>query len=260
VRTIASRTEEYTARPAGPASVREIGLRAGLLKLCILAYKVRSVNVSPTPLAGSASDDHAISRGLLDRVAAGEIESALRIWTPVPALALSRLDELRPGASAAVAAAERAGLETVRRVSGGHAVVLGAGSFCAGFAEPAATFEGTQERYERLSDAVAAAFAEVGVEAERGELEGEWCPGAWSIRSGSVKLAGLAQRAIKGGAWVEAVIDLAPDPAGRALLAEVYGALELPLARGTLGSVSEVRGAAVTFEELAEPLLTHLGS
>jgi lipoate-protein ligase A len=218
------------------------------------------VNFSPTPISGSATEDHAMSRSLLDRVAAGDAESAVRIWAPVPALALSRLDELRPGAGAATAAAGRAGVETVRRVSGGHAVVLGGGSFCAGFAEAAPSFEGTQQRYERLSAALIAAFSDVGVEAEHGSITGEWCPGTWSIRSNGVKLAGLAQRAIKGAAWVEAVVDLAPDPAARSLLTEVYAALDLPLDPATLGSVSEVRGQAVGFEELATALRARLDS
>ena len=217
------------------------------------------VNVSPTPIEGTASDDLALSRALLDRVAAGEIDGALRIWAPVPALALSRMDQLRPGAAAAQAAAVRAGFDPVRRVSGGHAVVLGGGSFCAGFAEPAATFEGNRQRYERLSAAVIGAFAAVGVDAELGELPGEWCPGAWSIHSGGVKLAGLAQRAIKGAAWAEAVIDLGPDPRARSLLAEVYEALELPLDPATLGSLSELRGAPASFGELAAALEARLG-
>ena len=216
------------------------------------------VNVSPTPIAGSPSDDHAISRGLLEAVARGELPRALRIWAPVPALALSRLDELRPGAQAAEAAAERAGVTTARRVSGGHAVVVGAGSFCAGFAEPATAFEGHQQRYERLGDALIGALAELGIDAERGELPGEWCPGAWSIRAGTTKLAGLAQRAIKGAAWIEAVIDLAPNPHSRELLAEVYAALELPLDPATLGSVSETAGRVVPFAELAALLQPRL--
>jgi octanoyl-[GcvH]:protein N-octanoyltransferase len=216
------------------------------------------VSISPTPISGSAAEDHALSRDLLERVARREIDGALRIWTPVRALALSRLDELRPGAAAASAAAERAGVEVVRRVSGGHAVVLGRGSFCAGIAEPATTFEGTQQRYQRLSDAIVGALAELGIEAGLGELAGEWCPGTWSIRSGGVKLAGLAQRAIKGGAWAEAVIDLSPDPSARALLAEVYDALELPLDAATLGSVEEISGRPVSFAKLAGALQARL--
>jgi hypothetical protein len=73
-----------------------------------------------------------------------------------------------------------------------------------------------------------------------------------------VKLAGLAQRAIKGAAWADAVVDLAPDEHSRDLLAEVYSALELTLDPATFGSVSELAGRTVTFDELAEPLLARL--
>jgi len=219
---------------------------------------VPAVNVSPTPVAASAVADQAISRDLLEQVAAGTLDSALRIWAPKPALAMSRLDELRPGAAAARSAAEAAGIDVVRRLSGGHAVVVGPGSFCVGIAERAPTFEGTQQRYERLTAALVSAFAAVGVRAERGELDGEWCPGTWSIRSGGVKLAGLAQRAIKGAAWADAVVELAPNEGSRGLLGEVYAALELPLDATTLGSVSELAGRTVAFDELAQPLLARL--
>jgi lipoate-protein ligase A len=217
-----------------------------------------SVNVSPTPIAGSATADRAISQDLLERVARGELDGAIRIWRPVPALALGRLDELRPGADAARAAAEAAGVSPIRRVSGGHAVILGPGSFCVGFAERAHAFEGTDLRYERLSAALIATFGTLGIAAERGELAGEWCPGSWSIRAGGVKLAGLAQRTVKGGAWIDAVVDLAPDTASRELLGEVYAELELPLDPITLGSVSELAGRDVAFDELAQPLLAAL--
>ena len=155
-------------------------------------------------------------------------------------------------------AVDLAGFTPVRRVSGGHAVVLGPGSFCAGFAEPARAFEGTDERYERLAAALIAAFGTLGIAAERGELEGEWCPGSWSIRAGGTKLAGIAQRAIKGAAWVDAVVDLSSDRPSRELLGKVYAELGLPLDPSTLGSVSELAGRAVAFDELAQPLLTAL--
>jgi octanoyl-[GcvH]:protein N-octanoyltransferase len=143
-------------------------------------------------------------------------------------------------------------------VSGGHAVVLGAGSFCVGFAESAQTFDGTQERYERLTKALIEAFAGIGIDAESGELDGEWCPGSWSVHAGEVKLAGLAQRAVKGAAWTDAVVDLAPDAAKARVLTEVYAALDLPLDVRRLGSVSALAGRDVAFDELAQPLLTAL--
>lgn len=182
----------------------------------------------------------------------------MRIWRPEPALAMSRLDELRPGAEAARAAARAAGVEAVVRMSGGHAVVLGAGAICAGFAEPARVFEGTQERYERMVRALLEALAALGIAAEQGELEGEWCPGAWSIRAGRVKLAGLAQRVIKGAAWTDAVIAFEPDAGAAALLAEVYAALALPLDPATVGSVVELRGQRADFDDFAQPLLAAL--
>lgn len=212
--------------------------------------------IAAEPLDGTALDDLALSRSLLDRVAAGPAERALRIWRPVPAVAFSKLDLLRPGAAAAAAVAHRAGVEVVQRMSGGHAVVLGGGSLCAGVAEPAVAFEGTQSRYERMSAAIVDALARFGVTAEPGELRGEWCPGAWSIQSGTAKLAGLSQRVVKGAAWTEAVVQLAP--ADRGLVTDVYAALGLPLEPATLASVAEVRGQAVAFEDMAAALAAGL--
>lgn len=210
------------------------------------------------PIGADAALDHAISRALLARVAAGELAGAVRIWAPVPALALSRLDLLRPGAAQAQAVARDAGVQVIRRTSGGHAVLLSPASLCVGFAEPAATFEGTQRRYERLGDAIAGALGELGIDTRQGTLDGEWCPGAWSVVAGSTKLAGLAQRAVKGGAWVEAVVELGSDPRARELLQRVYDALDIELDPSTFGSVAEAAGRDVAFGELANVLAARL--
>ena len=216
-------------------------------------------SVTPLAIDGTAADDLELSRALLDRVAAGEVDAALRIWRPVPAVSFSKLDLLlSPGAAAAVTRAEEAGLEAVQRMSGGHAVVLGEGCLCVGLAEPATAFEETRARYERMSTALLGALADAGVEAEPGELPGEWCPGAWSIHAGAVKLAGLSQRVIRGAAWSEAVLHIG-DP-DRALYEAVYAALELPLDIGTLGSVSGLVGADASFDAIAATLAARLTS
>ena len=216
------------------------------------------VVITPSPVATAAAEDGAASQGLLERVAAGELRGAIRIWRPVPALALSRLDARRPGAAGARAAAERHRVRAVTRMSGGHAVALGSGSLCAGLAEPSRALEGADGRYERMSEALLATLRELGIDAQLGELPGEWCPGTSSIRSGGVKLAGLAQRVVKGAGWVEAVVELAPDEDARALLAEAYEALELPLDTRTFGTVSELLSRDVGFDEVAEPLAARL--
>lgn len=188
--------------------------------------------------------DQAVSLALLHEVAAGALPGAVRVWRPAPALVLGRLDGRLPGAPAAVAAARRRGVPAVQRVSGGRATLLTAGSLCVGVGEPAAGLGGATERYERLVAALLGVLAEAGIAARRGELEGEWCPGAWSLHAGGRKLAGLAQRAIRGGAWTEAVLSVTPAPGEAELLAEVYAALELPFASATVGAASELAPAA----------------
>ena len=59
--------------------------------------------------------------------------SVLRVYRPAPTVAFGRLDRLRPGFGAAVAAARRHGFEPVLRAPGGHAVAYHEG--CLGFDE-----------------------------------------------------------------------------------------------------------------------------
>ena len=70
---------------------------------------------------GSAALELAVSHALLTRVAAGELPSTLRVYRPAPAVAFGKLDTLRPGYRAAVAAARAHGYEPVLRLPGGHA-------------------------------------------------------------------------------------------------------------------------------------------
>ena len=210
------------------------------------------ISISENAIDGTAADDLAVSRALLDRVAAGEIDGALRIWRPVPAVAFSKLDLLlSPGAGDAVALTERAGLAAIQRMSGGHAVVLGELSLCAGVAETATAFEGTQERYELMRGAIVAALAAIGMDAEPGELPREWCPGAWSIHAGPVKLAGLSQRVISGAAWTEAVIQLGADVE---LYERIYETLGLPLDSATIASSGQLADLSALSDALVSAL------
>ena len=84
---------------------------------------------------------------------------------------------------------------------------------------------GTRERYEVLAEVVIDALGRVGIDGRVGELEGEWCPGAWSVLVGEVKVGGLAQRMIRGGAWAEAVVVVSGVEALRGALEQVQHAL-----------------------------------
>jgi lipoate-protein ligase A len=77
-----------------------------------------------------------------------------------------------------------------------------------------------------------------------GELPGEWCPGAWSVLVGGVKVGGLAQRMIRGGAWAEAVVVVSGADALRRALDEVQQALGVAWRPDTLAALEDVRPGA----------------
>jgi lipoate-protein ligase A len=129
----------------------------------------------------------------------------------------------------------------VRRLAGGRAAAIGPGTACVGWASPSATIEGAQERYEALAAVLIDALRRLGIEGSIGELPGEWCPGAWSALVGEVKVGGLAQRMIRGGAWAEAVVIVSGADELRDALDGVQRALGVAWRPDTLAALEDVR-------------------
>ena len=182
-----------------------------------------------------------MSHALLTRVGAGELPTTLRVYQPAPAVAFGKLDTLRPGFSRAVAAARAHGYEPVLRLPGGHAAAYHGQSLCIDVVwaldDP---IPGTHERFAAEGERLAGALRTLGVDARVGEVPGEYCPGAYSVNArGRVKLIGTAQRLIRGAALLGASIVVGDGPGIRAVLDEVYGALELPWDASTAGAIDE---------------------
>src|SRR3954471_15004824 len=191
--------------------------------------------------AGSAALELAVSHALLLRVAAGEIEPTLRVYRPAPAVAFGKLDTLRPGYAAAVQAARTHGYEPVLRLPGGHAAAYHAHSLAIdvvwALEDPVV---GTHDRFASEGERLAGALRTLGVDARVGEGPGEYCPGAYSVNArGRVKLIGTAQRVVRGAALLGASIVVGDGPGVRAVLDDVYGALELPWDASTAGAIDE---------------------
>ncbi len=185
--------------------------------------------------------DIAVTHALLRTIAAGERAPALRVFVPGPTAAFGRLDALRPGFRAAAAAAREHGLVPVVRPAGGHAAVYGPGAVVVEHvtAETDVT-AGLQERFADQSRRLRAALAGLGADARIGELPGEYCAGRDSINlGGRIKVAGIAQRAIRGGALTTAVVTVEDGPALRAAIAALYGALGLAVEPAAAGTVDE---------------------
>ncbi len=177
-------------------------------------------------------DGFGLQQAVLEEVAAGERGPTTLMWTSSRYVSATRPETRLPGFARAARAAENLGFPVLVRNSGGGAVAANEGSISFSLIFPVEDLRhGLFERYAAGVDLVAAALRRIGVEAEGGEVEGEFCPGAHSVRSGGprgVKHAGLAQRVTRRAARLEALI-LVSDTAGLIpVLERFYGALGLP--------------------------------
>ncbi len=185
--------------------------------------------------------DTALSRALLERVAAGDLADTLRISRPGPAVAFGRRDAVATGYAEAVAAARGGGYEAVERLAGGRASVFHEQTLHFGLAvHDADARAGVTRRFEQAAEALARAFGRLGVDARVGEVPGEYCPGEHSVNArGATKLAGLGQRVIRDGAYVGGVVVIDGAERIRTALAPVYAALGLDWAPATTGALAD---------------------
>jgi lipoate-protein ligase A len=199
--------------------------------------------------------DTAVSRALLERVAAGELPETLRLARPGRMVAFGKQDAVAPGYPEAARAARERGFEAILRLAGGRAAVFHEHTVELAHALPGEDVRsGVHDRFREAADRVAAALRALRVDAHVGEVPGEYCPGGYSVNArGRSKLAGVGQRLIRGGAHLGAVVvveeaDLVRDP-----LVPVYEALGLDWDPATAGSVAEeVPGAR--FDEVVEAI------
>ncbi|MCA1688587.1 MAG: lipoate--protein ligase family protein [Actinobacteria bacterium] len=177
-------------------------------------------------------DGFGLQQAVLEEVAAGERGPTALIWTSSRYVGATRPETRLTGFGEALRAAENLGSPVLVRNSGGGAVAANEGSISFSLTLPVEDLRhGLFERYAEGVDLVAAALRRVGVEAEGGEVEGEFCPGAHSVRSGGprgVKHAGLAQRVTRRAARLEALILVSNTGELIPALERFYGALGLP--------------------------------
>jgi lipoate-protein ligase A len=138
------------------------------------------------------------------------------------------------------------------RNSGGGAIAANEGCISFSLTLPVQDLRhGLYERYAEGVDLVSAALRRVDVEAEGGEVDGEFCPGAYSVRSGGpkgIKHAGLAQRVTRRAARMEALILVQRTAELIPVLDAFHGALGLPF------RPSSVADAPASVPEMIEVL------
>ncbi len=203
----------------------------------------------------------AVSRTILRRVAAGELPPTIRIHRPGDEVAFGRQDLASPHYEAAAEAARAAGFAAVERLAGGRAAVFHSGTIAIAraYADPQPP-KRTYARFEEMAELIAATLRGLGVDARVGEVPGEYCPGAYSVNArGAVKLSGIGQRMIRGGAHLGGVIVASGGSEVARALVPVYDALELEWDPATSGDVSTEIGRPVDPGEIEEALIAELG-
>jgi octanoyl-[GcvH]:protein N-octanoyltransferase len=200
--------------------------------------------------------DIAVSHALLERVARGELGPVVRLYRPGPTMAFGRLDALRPGFRQAGAAAREHGLEPIVRLAGGHAAAYHELSLIYEEITPEVDVTaGLHERFRAGAALVAEALDGLGLDAHVGEIAGEYCAGAYTVSaSGRLKLAGIAQRAVRGAALLTAFVLVGGGARLRSALLDVYRILELEWDPATAGALDDVL-PRVTTQDVEEAIV-----
>ena len=182
-----------------------------------------------------------LQQAVLEEVAAGDRGPAALMWSSAPYVGATRRETRLPGFGAAVMSSEDESFPVLVRNSGGGTVAANEGSISFSLTYPVGDMgQDLYERYGEGVDLVASALRRVGVEAEGGEVEGEFCPGAYSVRSGGwsgVKHAGLAQRVRARAARLEALILVSDTQSLVRVLKRFHEALGLPFRAGSIGDI-----------------------
>lgn len=178
---------------------------------------------------------------MLRSVATGARGESFRLYAPDDALLFSNLDARRPGFERAVEIAQAAGFVPVTRLAGGHAAVFLQSSVAFAWASPdPESHLNIQPRFERLTGWIVDALQRLGLDARVGEVPGEYCPGEYSVNiAGQVKVMGVGQRVIRGGAHVGGVLTVAQSEGLREILIPIYEALDLEFRPETAGGVAD---------------------
>lgn len=207
-------------------------------------------------------DGFGLQQAVLEEVAAGERGPTALVWSSSRYVGATRPETRLPGFAKGVRLAGETGFPVLIRNSGGGGVAANRGSLSFSLTFPVQDLRhGLYERYGTGAEVVVSALGRLGVEAEAGEVEREFCPGAYSVRSGGprgIKVAGLAQRVTRRAARMEALILVSDTEEVRLALERFYGALGLPFRPGGVGNLVGADGT-VEVGQVVAALSAELG-
>ncbi len=186
-------------------------------------------------------DGFGLQQAMLEEVATGACGPTALLWTSSRYVGATYPETRLPGFDTAARLAEEAGFPVLVRNSGGGAVAANEGSISFSLTFPVKDLrQGLYERYAEGVGFLIAALRNLGIAAEAGEVEGEFCPGAYSVRWGGysgIKVAGLAQRVTRRAARIEALVLVSQTAELVPILKGFYGALGLSFRPESVGDL-----------------------
>lgn len=186
-------------------------------------------------------DGFGLQQTILEEVAAKARGATALMWTSSRYVAATHLETRLPGFEKAVREAGSLGFPVLVRNSGGGAVAANEGSISFSITAPVEDMRhGLYQRYTEGAELVISALQRLDIRAEAGEVEGEFCPGAYSVRVGGVqgiKAAGLAQRVTRRAARMEALLLVSGTESLISVLERFYAALGLPFRSGSVADL-----------------------
>jgi octanoyl-[GcvH]:protein N-octanoyltransferase len=159
-----------------------------------------------------------------------------------PTVAFTRRDLRSPGIVRATAVARAAGFETAVRSPGGRMVAYDKGAVIVDHLTRTTDRHGTFERNAQQHAAVIGSMGDI--DARVGQVEGEYCPGEFSVNvGGRVKVVGSAQRITGTGALFSTVVQTVVGEHVRRVIADVSAALGYELDESTIAGLADVAPA-----------------
>jgi len=216
---------------------------------------VRLVHGSGT----TPQQDMDLSTQLLADFADPDVPGRLRVHSPQPTAAFSRIDALAGGFPAAQDAARRHGFAPVIRPAGGRLAAYHEGALVLDLvARHPQARNHYRERFAVLGEEIAAGLRTLDVPAGVGAVPGEYCPGEFSVHAaGTTKLVGTAQRLTRHGYLFSAVVLVTDPEPVREVLVDTYAALGLDWRPASVGAVADY-APGVTVADVEAALLPAL--
>ena len=186
--------------------------------------------------------DTAVTHALLRQVAEGAVPETIRLYIPDEIVLFSLLDARRSGFSRAQQVCQAGGSAAVLRLAGGHAALFHPRCLAFSWAMPdSGERDSIQKRFQSVSEWLRSGLSQLGVDARIGEVEGEYCPGEFSVNAeGRIKLMGVGQRVVRGAAHIGGVIVAGDSRRVKEVLGPVYEALDLAWKPETAGAIEDV--------------------